>query len=87
MKLWVPSASQKLLMSPRGTEGHTVHIGFCNLRHRDPKEVAKSSGFPLGIATRWSLEAIFPEVLLSFQFFLGIPTSTVVISLYIWAVI
>ena len=46
----------------------TVYIGFCDIppsrgsRSLNPMEVAKSSGFPLGIATRWSLKAIFAEV-------------------------
>ena len=31
-------------------------------RSLNPMEVAKSSGFLLGIATRWSLKAIFAEV-------------------------
>ena len=31
-------------------------------RSLNQMEVAKSSGFPLGIATRWSLKAIFAEV-------------------------
>ena len=41
---------------------YTVFIGFCDQppsrgsRSLNPMEVAKSSGFPLGIATRWSLK-------------------------------
>ena len=42
-------------------------------------EVAKLSGFPLGIATRRSLKAIYAQSRLSP---LGITTSTVAISLY-----
>ena len=46
----------------------TVNIGFCDhppsqgSRSLKPMEVAKLSGFPLGIATRRSLKAIFALV-------------------------
>ena len=49
-------------------DGNTVYIGFCDQplsqgsRSLNPMEVAKLSGFPLGIATRWSLKAIFAKV-------------------------
>ena len=47
---------------------NTVNIGFCDqppsggLRSLNTGSVAKASGFPLGIATRRSLKAIFAQV-------------------------
>ena len=63
---------------------NTVYIGFYDQprsrgsRSLNPMEVAKLSGFPLGIATRRSLKAIYAQSRLSP---LGITTSTVAISL------
>ena len=63
---------------------NTVYIGFCDQpqsqgsRSLNPMEVAKLSGFSLGLATRWSLKAI----LAGFEAGpLGITTLTVAISL------